>query len=280
METKAILSGFILSNQSTSDAIISVLSERWPLTAQQLFGFLKNEYGFSASYQALHKTLGKLVESGVLKKAGNSYQLDVAWVSKVKTFSEKTLESYSKPETKELASKDILMVPLENFLAGIRFIINDFYSKFPNPEKKPAVCLWEYTCCWVGMGEKEYENLKKMFASCPHYAISKHKTPLDAYFSGFLEKLGKHCYCGIDYNASGDIFVQGDYVCQVYYPAEFRRKMASVYQKTKKAEDFDPDAFFELVSKPYKMSAVVSKNPEFADYLRKNLELLQRSPGV
>lgn len=277
MTTKTILSGFVLSNQSSSDAVISVLSEHWPLSTKELFAVLKKEYGFSATYQALHKTLGKLVEQGVLKKAGSAYQLDVSWVSKVKTFSEKALESYSKPETKELASKDILMVPLENFLAAIKFIINDFYSKFPNPEKKPAVCLWEYTCCWVGMGELEYVNLKKMFASCPHYAISKHKTPLDLYFSGFLEKLGKHCFCGIDYNASGDIFVQGDYVCQVYYPAEYRKKLARVYKSTKRAEEFDPDAFFKLVSKPYKMSAVVSKNPEFADYLRKNLELLKNS---
>lgn len=280
MQARNILSGFVLSNQSSSDAVISVLSERWPLTVKELFTILKKEYGFSATYQALHKTLGKLVEQGILKKSRSAYQLDVSWVSKIKTFSDNVLESYSKSETREPASKDILTVSLDNFLAAVKFIINDFYSRFPNPQKKLAVCLWEYTCCWVGMSEKEYENLKKMFASCPHYAISKHKTPLDLYFSGFLEKLGKHCYCGIDYNATGDIFVQGDYVAQVFYPVEFRKELARVFQKTKRSEDFDPDAFFQLISKPYKISVVVSKNPDFADYLRKNLELLKNKQVV
>lgn len=53
------------------------------------------------------------------------------------------------------------------------------------------------------------------------------------------------------------------------------QKETCFYRNTKRAEDLDSSTFFGLLSKPYKMSAVVSKNSDFADYLRKNLELLK-----
>ncbi|MBU0636219.1 hypothetical protein KKE06_04300 [Candidatus Micrarchaeota archaeon] len=261
--------------QSSKDAIIHVLSEQWPLTAKQLFSVLKRSYGFTVTYQALHKTLSQLVKQGVLQKIGSLYKLDKEWVARIKSFGEKVAHEYSKTSFKDF-SEDIITLSVDNFLSAVKFIINEFYTTFPNPGKKSALCLWEHTCCWVGFGEEEYTNLKKMFASCTHCALCKNKTVLDQYFSDFLEKQGKHCFCGVDYNATGDIFVQGDFVAQVYYPASFRKELYRVFQKTKKVEEFDPDAFFRIISKSNKISIVITKNPSFAEHLRQNLFLLKK----
>ncbi len=268
--------GITLSNKSSRDAIISVLSEQFPLPTKKVFSVLKREYGFTASYQAIHKMLNHLVEESVLEKKESGYQLNEKWVQKIKSFGENVSKLYSDSISRTFFSKEIITFTVENFVSLAKFIINDFYLKFPNPEKKSAVCLWEHTFCWIGLGEEEYANLKKIFSSCTHYAICKNKTMLDLYFSDFLRKQGKQCFCGIKYNAMGDIFVQGDFVAQVYYPASLVKELHSIYQKTKKAENFDPDQFFNIISKPNKISIVITKNPVFADYLRENLKLVTK----
>src|SRR3989338_11238043 len=81
----SLLPGFA-SASSTRDAIIHVLSDKWPLTARGVYLGLQPYYGREVSYQAVHKMLKQLAEEGMVVARGHSFELSETWISKSKQF--------------------------------------------------------------------------------------------------------------------------------------------------------------------------------------------------
>lgn len=56
-----------MNTKTSTEMIMEILSEEWPLKAQQIYQRQKRE-GKETSYQATHKTLQQLIEKKILKK--------------------------------------------------------------------------------------------------------------------------------------------------------------------------------------------------------------------
>ncbi|MBU0662074.1 hypothetical protein KJ891_01310, partial [Candidatus Micrarchaeota archaeon] len=66
--------------KSTRDAIISLLSSKWPLSAKEIYGRLAREHGFEGTYQAVHKAIAQALAEGVVVREGKGYSLSKEWI--------------------------------------------------------------------------------------------------------------------------------------------------------------------------------------------------------
>ncbi len=156
---------------SSKDAVISILSARWPLSLKQMHQIAKTEYAVSATYQAIHKMVSLLVEEGVVSKGEQGYSLNPDWIQRVKSFSERLNKNYSKSISfSELQNKDLINLYFDNFGDMARFIIHVFNGEFPNSDKKPRIAMMLHTWMPIGASEQDFLQLKKIF-EIPYYGL-------------------------------------------------------------------------------------------------------------
>jgi len=82
------------NRQDAKSAIIRTLSEKWPLSAKQIHSAVSKDGG-RLTYQAIHKSLGELLEAGTVSKANSGYSLSLDWIVELRKFSEKLEYEYS-----------------------------------------------------------------------------------------------------------------------------------------------------------------------------------------
>ncbi len=265
-----ILVAGVSGNASTKDAIISLLSRRFPLSVKEVSHALGHELGISVSYQAVHKAVLELFEQNVLEKAGLKYRLAPDWISRIKNFADQVEKLYSKKnDLSDFSRTDIVNFRFSNFIECGKFLINDFYLKFPNPENKEEVSFNEH--CWllIGGSDREFEALKEICKRKNIYNITLNDTVLDRQATGFLISLGKKCLVGIKPPMEGDLFIVGDFIAQVYYSSDFKKEFYGFYEQTKDFSKFNLPDYFRVISKESFITVTISRNADLADFLRK-----------
>ena len=95
MAINVSLPEFGSKNMNSKDAIISLLSRKFPLNAKEIFNGVKRSYESNVSYQAIHKTLQALEQEGVIEKAGSKYKLSRSWISNLGSFAKELQENYA-----------------------------------------------------------------------------------------------------------------------------------------------------------------------------------------
>ena len=95
MAINVSLPEFGSKNMNSKDAIISLLSRKFPLNAKEIFNEVKRSYESNVSYQAIHKTLQALEQEGVIEKAGSKYKLSRSWISNLGSFAKELQENYA-----------------------------------------------------------------------------------------------------------------------------------------------------------------------------------------
>jgi hypothetical protein len=271
------LPGLGVHGLSTKDAIISILSNRWPLSLKQIHQIAKAEYAISATYQAVHKMANQLMDEMVVVRVGAWYSLNPAWINRIKLFTEQLDQSYSKDKPfKNFQNQDIINLTFDSLLETVRFIVHKFNWEFPNPKRKPRVAMLMHVWMPIGADEKDFEQIKRIF-ELPYYGLYRGDTPLDYYGNQFVVKLGKKSIYGVNYPAEGDIVVEGDYVAQIFYPLELKTKINNIFTKTKNITDFDLAKLFEIYTQKNKIKVIISRNPELAESLREEgIKLYQK----
>ncbi|MFH0955240.1 MAG: hypothetical protein V1777_03995 [Candidatus Micrarchaeota archaeon] len=277
MSITLTLPGLGIQGLSTKDAIISILSNRWPLSLKQIHQIAKTEYAISATYQAVHKMIGLLVSEKVVVRGEEGYCLNSDWISRIKSFSEQLGQNYAQESPfKNFQNQDIINLRFDSLLETIRFIVHKFNWEFPNPEKKPRIAMLMHAWMPIGADEKDFEQIKRIF-ELPYYGLYRGNTPLDHYGNQFVVKLGKKSIYGVNYPAEGDIVVEGDYVAQIFYPLELKTKINAIFAKTKNIDTFDLAKLFEIYTQKSQIKVVISRNPELARNLREEgIKLYQK----
>jgi putative hydrolase of the HAD superfamily len=67
--------------RNVREAVLAVLSEEFPISSAALKKSIKNRFGMNVTFQAVHKELQALVQTGTLTKSENLYQFSLAWVN-------------------------------------------------------------------------------------------------------------------------------------------------------------------------------------------------------
>jgi len=254
---------------SAKKNIIFLLSQEWPLGVKEIHSKLERQ-GITVSYQAVHKAVGELVDQGILGKRGSEFQLNEDWIQSNKQFFEKLGKDYENKAFTDLEKP--IYLSFDSLQALQKFLANDFYVKYPNPERKNCACVWKHAYFSVGATEREINNLRKFLTLTRHYALTKYDTALDRFFSDFFTKLGKECYTNVRIPVKNDTFVQGDFVCQIFFPEEILSEWHKIYSKYSKLDEKTLDELFKLIGKKTEINVLIVKNASFADKIRKDCE--------
>ncbi len=272
---KLFIPGLGLS-ESTKVSIVSILGEDFPLSAKEIYKRLISDFGLVLKYQSIHKSLTELLNKKIIVKDNLKYKLNPVWVEQIVDYGHVLNEKYL--NNHELTSDLIRNVNMgktvnlvfDQFLPMGHFLINDFYLKFPNFEKKPSVCLWKHPYGVFGLDEKEHENIKKIFSLSKHYAICKGNTFLDNWFNKYLIEMGKSCLSGIDFSVPEDSFINGDYLMQVFLPAKLKENIEEIFSKTTSITDTIVKEYYDkFLTLKTKIHLTIMKNPSLTDAYRK-----------
>ena len=180
-------------NKSTKDAVISVLAEKWPLTAKEIYNRVKRESNTTVSYQAIHKLLNQLIEEKIIVKEGMGYLLNKDWIKNLKNFSSSLEELYLKNfganALKELEEHGTINITVNGILETAKFIIGGL-ANLPNAGKKPNIFLWRNVYSVIGLAESDYAGIQKTFSENKWFAVASENNLLDRMFADTLEKYG------------------------------------------------------------------------------------------
>ncbi|MDO8340308.1 MAG: hypothetical protein Q7T16_06655 [Candidatus Burarchaeum sp.] len=75
-------------------AVVSVLAEKWPLKAKQVFKLVEKDRA-DISYQGVHKALKQLVEEGAVSETVEGYELSMRWVQGLREALTRVSSKYS-----------------------------------------------------------------------------------------------------------------------------------------------------------------------------------------
>ncbi len=253
---------------NTSEQIIEILSNEWPLTTKQIHHRLKRSYGINISYQAVHKHIKEMIKEKILSKNGAELSIAYSWIKNLSNYAKKLELSLEKTNSKDGST----MIVFDSLVDCGKFLINEFMGnesgKYGNPKKKDCVCVWNHAWPIIGASQEEHKKMKKMFSGTVHWNICAHNTFLDKVTSKYVAKLGKKVALNKKFSMNTDTFVEGDYILQAHFPKELKQDMKKLYTKVKNEKDFDMQKMFEFGSKKYGIKIAVFKNKELADSLR------------
>ncbi|MBI2530144.1 MAG: hypothetical protein HYW05_03295 [Candidatus Diapherotrites archaeon] len=253
---------------STKDAIISILSEEWPLTAKQIYNKLRRQQAIGISYQAVHKTLNTLQSHRIIASQGMAYLLDNEWIKNIKEFSEHLETAYALNEPQNPNANPL------NLMFNSVYDVDKFLIGFGKKEisgKKEVLCL-HWTHFWIPlfMFMEEYRQMNEILAACNTYSITRGNTAIDRQFCNFWRKKGIHAKCGVDSASTIDMVIYKDIVAEVFYPQAIKYEIDKVYERASGANDIDADGFFRNVfEKKVRIPVVINRNKGLAQFLKK-----------
>jgi hypothetical protein len=252
-------------SSTTKDTIIQILSEEWPLTVKQIYERVQKKADKAITYQAVHKTLKQMFVEGVLEFSDKKYSVSKKWLKNNKLIYDALLHSYSVKEQ----PGSFVHLEFDSLIEFGKFLIHEYYIRWPNPDKKSAVCFWKHTLCSFGLSEESNAICRQLFAYTAHYAISPNKTFLDLWSGDYLIKLGKKVVCGVNYSAPNYTFIQGDYVMFAFLAPDFEIEFDNLYANTKKLGSDEANFYLTLVTKKTKIVCTIFQDETLADLWRK-----------
>jgi len=254
---------------SSADAIVSILSSEWPLSIKSIYSKMVRQKGFDVTYQAVHKIVRGLITKGIIRKVDDKYELDLNWVDKERARFEKISDCYGE--------KAISFAQLENkgtinhsfkTLTEVAHFVMDFAIDFPNPEKKKTIFHWWTLYPPFSLSSSEFQRMKKTFELNDMCILCHSELPLNKSFKEQYEKMGAHVKLGANVPFNPDTWVRGDYVCYMYFPADFRLKWDK-YANSKSTLKLN---FHMLLHQLYdtksKFNIILTKNATVAEMIR------------
>ena len=248
---------------STKNAVISVLADKWPLSAKQIFNESNERFNLNVSYQAIHKTIKALEEEQIIVKSGSNYKLNEEWIEKAKDFSEQLSESYSRKGSEpSLVFSSLYEVD--------RFLLNTMMEISPKEDEKPFLGLhWNHFWIPLFLSIKEYNLIKENMPKFEVYALCRGNTSIDRWCGNFWGKRMVKHKTGVDVAAIADIVVYGDMIIEVFYPTKIKKELDDFYNKAKGIDDLNVDHLFNnIFQKKTEIHVVIHKNKTLADQLK------------
>ncbi|MFH1224665.1 MAG: hypothetical protein V1676_02570 [Candidatus Diapherotrites archaeon] len=262
---------------STKDAIVAILSRKWPLTAREACTQIKREYALEVSYQAVHKNMSELAEAGVITQQDRNYQLSETWITNLGNFSDGLKEAYFKNGSKYDVDP--------NFKGEVHLTYNDYsifvVSTAEQLRRKVAVGngpnigtgLFRHLLWPMRFNFLDYELFRRMVAAQDStYALVENNSPLDKwitkqYYAGGFGGLKTGVPLG---SMEGDTIVQGDGIYEIKYSEESREFIDEIYGRNSNLLDLFNEYFLKNAIKKNKVQidVKISKNPHMASVLR------------
>jgi len=264
----------ILAPQSTSDSlkdlIISLLSENSLLSAKEIHSTIsKNK---TVSYQAVFKVLKELIESNVLEKQESKYLINKKWILGLKQFVKNFEDREEKKgfdPTAEIQTLELNTL-FEFFEGMLELLSSDMLYK--NCEHRFGGGILRHLWWSLSFDAAGFEKFKHMLGPKDSYIVAIEDTPVDKWLQAYYLKTGgTGVKIGVDYDLEDDVAVVGDYVLQVFFDKQTKKKLDKLYSEVEDfADAIEKGLLEQVLTEPTKIKVVITRNTELADiYLRK-----------
>ena len=257
--------------KSVKDAVISVLSHEWPLSARRIYTKVKS-IGLDVSYQAVHKAIIELLEQEILSKVDGGYQISAEWAKGVKDFGEMVTSHYGNknlsPTVSDTIKQGYASFTLGNLYEYYQFTLNMLEYLIEQTRPEDAGYIYFRHMYWaLQVSDKEYKQFKRILQKRKAYMICTGNTHADKMMAKFYSLFNVDVKLGVSYSNDCDFFVGGDYIIQIYFPDDVRKMIEDAYSNMKDEavlKKFYDDTFH----KKTEINVVVMKNQRLAEQLR------------
>lgn len=262
--------------KKAKDLIISVLAMNYPLSSKKIYNEIKRGFGYSVTYQAVHKSILQLLEQGVLIKEDKEYSINMQWIDELSNFVERMKQNYEAHKKYPFGiidmqtSENMQMIVFSNFLSAELFNLKLHDKYCSNPQNKAPFCAHlQHIKRPIFQSGQAFQTLR-IFKNTEirKYLLVRGDTFIDRWSADFYEGVF-NCVFGIDVAKVYETYIYGDTVSQLYIPTEISKKIDTLYNKAKSIEDIKvPEIYTDIYEKKRKVQLLIYKNPEIAEQLR------------
>ena len=263
-------------HKRAKDLVISVLAMRHPLSSKKAYNEIKIRYGYSVTYQAVHKTIAQLLEQGILVKEDMEYSINMQWIDEISNFVDRLKESYETHKKYPFGvidmqtSENMQMIVFNNFLSAELFNLRLVDKYCSNPKNKAPFCAHvQHIKRPIFQSGQAYETLK-IFKKTKmgKYVLVQGNTLLDRWCVNFYNGVSNY-RLGVDIAKDHETYIFGDTFTHLYIPAKLCKKVDFVYNNAKTMSDVKmPKIYNSIYEKNFKVQLLIYKNPEIAEQLR------------
>jgi len=262
---------------TTKDFIITVLGYDWPLTAKRIHNLIKKKYGYSATYQAVYKTLMLLLREGVIEKNQSGYQLNLRWLKELHRYTE-VIETnyYTKNRLKLIEGiKDARQEGNINILTFETLFDVEKYLYYLQKQfihgcsRKQTICV-HHNHEWrpIFYLRAEY-NWQHKLRTLGHLTciLCRGSTKHDREAANFYKSLGCRIKTNANCAGTNELMVFDDFVIQVFLPHEIKEEMDRHLAKGRLNHGEMINKIFE---KKTEIQVVINRDKKIAEQIRKD----------
>lgn len=260
---------------STKDFIITVLGYDWPLTPKRIHNLIKKKYGYSATYQAVYKTLGELLAGGVIERMGAGYQLNLRWLKELHRYTEIVETNYYTKNRlnliegiKDARKEGNINVLTFETLFDVEKYLYYLQKQFAQGCQKNQIICVHHNHEWrpIFYLRAEY-NWQKSLAAKGHktYVLCRGSTMHDKEAAEFYRGIGCMVKLNANCASTNELMVFDDFVIQVFLPHNIKESMDRLLAK----EKLNPtEMITSIFEKKTEIQVVINKDGKIAEQIR------------
>ena len=207
--------------KNTKNLVIFILREKHPLSVQEIFDNLRENFEPEITYQAARKSVLSLVQQGIISKAaGSKFEIDRQWINQLDEFSIRLKMDYDpnnvfhfldikEGQTRIIKFKTSMIIPYYWFL-------EEAFQVNKTIKRKTAYVAYFYGMWPTNMvSQEQFQKLQAVFAKNTPYIIDG----TTHFFSKELVKFWRKNYggeyrMGIDLGRT-EFVVFSDYILRI-----------------------------------------------------------------
>ncbi len=265
--------------RNTKNLVIMVLAGEWPLTVQDIFNTIHENYDQKTTYQGIRKAVLQLAGQEILEKnAKNQYKISHKWAESINRFSQEIhvataadggAEITSMPQyysrTYEFEGK-----PAEAYYWAAMQLVKAWEAD--KSKRRLVTCIQPHAIPLTIVKTQEYCALKKISTDGDHYIACPSNTALDKLFVGVFTQIGAKTKTGCKVSKKCDLAVIKDYIIEIYFSNSIRKKIDDAFKNNKKIDDKAIAAIQNsLIDSNAKSRVVITRNNEIAEKIRRKI---------
>jgi hypothetical protein len=252
-----------IGDDRVKDKILGMLLDEHTLSLKELG--IRISKSSNVTYQAVHKSLGELVEKGILDKEDNHYKISKTWVEKLKNFV-KTISENDKDLLEKLKKGEIVKLNFTSQNEFAKFILG-FIPKLISQKSKVDFIInnWHiYNMLWLSGEElskfKNWENILNIYILCDA------DSNVDKWLAKSWEGIGAKISYGANNCKTNDFIIIEDYCLEIHWNKEIKEMWDK--QRNISVEEYNAFKGISHINTDFPMTCIIMKDIELAEEIR------------
>lgn len=259
--------------KNTKDAVINILTYKWPLTLRQIYYNIKKSHIYSSSYQSVYKAVKELKESHVLLENEKKYEINVRWIKRLQSFTDIVETNYYAREKLQnisglkdsKAGKDMIVLTFETLFDAEKYLY--YFMKTELLKKKNLQVCFQLSNEWRPLFylRAEYNYYKKL-QKLGHkfYFLCSGDASLEKKYRKFYLSLGTK-YKTIKTEYPNETISFSNHFIQIFIPELLKDKIK------RSLNNENILALLKALEEKSSIKLIINKDEDVADSFRKQV---------